>query len=376
VSYGTRGAYEGGLSGLLLIMIQSMPTGFICSNLRQPGSNGNSILLVDDDPGAMQLLGSILVGVGDIRFATNGADAIRIARESVPDLILLDAEMPGMSGFKVLEALKAEPELATVPVIFVTSHSEAGFEVSALEMGAADYIGKPFKSTIVLARVKAQLTLKRTSDGLRQETLTDSLTGIANRRHFDRTLEREWLTAQRTRAPTSMLMIDVDYFKSFNDRYGHPKGDACLRQLAQALVSVARRPSDLVARCGGEEFVILLPNTPRRGAELVARHVLDAVAARAIFHRTSTTLRPHLTVSIGIASHDEESPCWPSHPAGPRADGDVAGNCHDGADLVLAADRALYAAKTAGRARAVLRDISAVHEIALEAVGPSPPVTH
>lgn len=376
MSYATRGACESRLSGLLLLMIQSIPKGSICANLRHVGSNGNAILLVDDDPGAMQLLSSILAGVGDIRFATNGMDAMRIARESIPDLILLDAEMPGMSGFKVLEALKAEPELAAVPVIFVTSHSEAGFEVSALEMGAADYIGKPFKSTIVLARVKAQLTLKRTSDGLRQETLTDSLTGIANRRHFDRTLEREWLIAQRAGTAMSMLMIDVDFFKSFNDRYGHPKEDACLRQLAQTLVSVARRPADLVARCGGEEFVILLPNTPRGGAELVARHVLDAVAARAIFHRDSPTPSLHLTVSIGIASHDEESPCWPNHPAGLRAAGDAAGDCHDGADLVLAADRALYAAKTAGRARAVLRDISEAHELVLEAVGPSPPVTH
>jgi diguanylate cyclase (GGDEF)-like protein len=358
-------------------MIQSIPTASIYADLTHLRSKSNAILLVDDDPGAMQLLSSIIAEVGDIRFATNGTDAMRIAREIIPDLILLDAEMPGMSGFKVLEALKAEPELAAVPVIFVTSHSEAGFEVSALEMGAADYIGKPFRSTIVLARVKAQLTLKRTSDELRQETLTDSLTGIANRRHFDRTLEREWLIAQRAGAAMSMLMIDVDHFKSFNDRYGHPKGDACLRQLAHTLVSVPRRPSDLVARCGGEEFVILLPNTPRRGAELVAQHVLDAVAARAIFHRDSPTQSRHLTVSIGIASHDEESPCWPNHPAGIRSSGDAACDCHDASDLVLAADRALYAAKTAGRARSVLRDISEVHEPVLEAVVGLPPlVTH
>jgi diguanylate cyclase (GGDEF)-like protein len=358
-------------------MIQCTLKESIRPNLRHLGSNGNTILLVDDDPGAMQLLSSILAGVGDIRFATNGMDAMRIARETLPDLILLDAEMPGMSGFKVLEALKAEPELAAVPVIFVTSHSEAGFEVSALEMGAADYIGKPFKSTIVLARVKTQLTLKRTSDELRQETLTDGLTGIANRRHFDRTLEREWLIAQRAGDPTSMLMIDVDHFKSFNDRYGHPKGDACLRQLAQTLVSVARRPSDFVARCGGEEFVILLPKTDRRGAELVARHVLNAVEARAIFHRDSPTLSHHLTVSIGIACHDAESSCWPNSSSGLRSAADTVGVCRDGSDLVLAADRALYAAKTAGRARAVLRDISEVPELELEAiVGLSPPVTH
>jgi diguanylate cyclase (GGDEF)-like protein len=358
-------------------MIQSTSEAYIGPNLNHLRGKGASILLVDDDPGAMQLLSGILAGVGDIRFATNGTDAMRIARETPPDLILLDAEMPGMSGFKVLEALKAEPELAAVPVIFVTSHSEAGFEVSALAMGAADYIGKPFRSTIVLARVKTQLALKQTSDGLRRETLTDSLTGIANRRHFDRTLEREWLIAQRAGEPISMLMIDVDHFKLFNDRYGHPKGDACLRQLAQTLVSVARRPSDLVARCGGEEFVVLLPNTPRRGAQLIAQRVLDAVAARAIFHRDSPTVSNHLTVSIGIACQDEESAGWPSTPAGLRSGRHNGGSCRDGTDLVLAADRGLYAAKSAGRARAVLRDISEVHELEVEAIGVlSPPVTH
>ena len=357
------------------LMIQSTINASSGSDLNGLRCKGDSILLVDDDPGAMQLLSGILAKVGDVRFATNGADAIRMARTAPPDLILLDAEMPGMSGFKVLEALKADPELAAVPVIFVTSHSEAGFEVSALAMGAADYIGKPFRSTIVLARVKTQLTLKHTSDELRRQTLTDSLTGIANRRHFDQTLDREWRIAQRAGDPISMLMIDVDHFKLFNDRYGHPKGDACLRQLAQTLEGVARRPSDLVARCGGEEFVVLLPKTARRGAELIAKRVLDAVAARAIYHRDSPTLNHRLTVSIGIGCQDEESPDWPLAPSGLRSGGDNGGPSRDGGDLVLAADRALYAAKSAGRACAVLRDISEVPELQLETIAQAP-VTH
>jgi len=327
---------------------------------KAPCHNDADILLVDDDPGAMQLLSSILCAEGNIRFATNGADALRIAGTTRPDVILLDAEMPGMSGFKVLEALKAAPELADVPVIFITSHSEAGFEVSALEMGAADYIGKPFKSSIVLARVKTHLSLKRMADGLRRDSLTDSLTGIANRRHFDQSLAREWLIARRACNPVSLLMLDVDHFKSFNDRYGHPKGDACLRQLAQVLLGVARRPSDLVARCGGEEFVILLPNTARSGAEHVARRALEAVEASGIFHRDSPTPSHHVTVSIGIACHDEQSPCWPNTAQDMRFVVGASPGC-DGSDLVLAADRALYSAKRAGRARAVFRDIADVH---------------
>jgi diguanylate cyclase (GGDEF)-like protein len=324
------------------------------------------MLLVDDDPGAIQLLSSILSGLGRIHFATNGTDALRIASTASPDIILLDAEMPGMSGFKVLEALKAEPELADVPVVFITSHSEAGFEVSALEMGAADYIGKPFKSSIVRARVKTHLSLKRMADALRRDTLTDALTGIPNRRHFDQALGREWLSAKRAGDPVCLLMIDVDHFKLYNDRYGHPRGDACLRQLAQVLLGVARRPSDVVARCGGEEFVVLLPRTTRRGAEHVARRVLDAVEAMGMPHRDSPAPTHNVTVSIGIACHDEESPYWPKTAAELRV-GDDARVDYDGVDLVLAADRALYFAKRTGRARAVLRDVSEVDTLDGEA---------
>src|ERR1700730_123689 len=224
---------------------------------------GVSILLVDDDPGAIQLMGRILAEVGKLRFATNGKDALRLARDSAPDLILLDAEMPGMSGFELLRTLKAESSLADVPVIFITSHSEAGFEVSALDMGAADFIAKPLRSSRVLARVRTQLRVKHLADELRRPAPPDALTGGANRRHFDESLEREWLRARRAGDPVSLLMIDVDRFKLYNDLYGHPKGDVCLRHVTQALLSTCKRPADLVARYGGEEVMLLLPQTPR-----------------------------------------------------------------------------------------------------------------
>src|SRR6202022_4038761 len=268
-----------------------------------------SILLVDDDPGAIQLMGRILADVGKLRFATNGQDALRLARDSTPDLILLDAEMPGMSGFELLKMLKAEVSLTDVPVIFITSHSEAGFEVSALDMGAADFIANPLKSSRVLARVKTQLRVKRMADELRRTATTDALTGVANRRQFDESLEREWLRARRAGDPVSLLMIDVDHFKLYNDLYGHPKGDICLRCVAQVLVSACKRPADLVARYGGEEFMILLPQTPRHGAQRMAQHVLEAVAAFGIFHEDSQTTH-YVSVSVGIACFDDASPCW------------------------------------------------------------------
>ncbi|HWJ36606.1 MAG TPA: diguanylate cyclase [Steroidobacteraceae bacterium] len=308
----------------------------------------SNILLVDDDPAAIQLIGCILAKLAELRFATNGTDALRLARECTPDLILLDAEMPGMSGFQLLGMLKCEPNLRDVPVIFVTGHTQAGFEVSALDMGAADFIAKPFRSSLVVARVNTHLRTKRTADALRLAAATDALTGLANRRSFDESLEREWLRARRTGHALSLLLIDVDHFKLYNDRYGHQKGDDCLRQVAQALRTAAQRPADLVARYGGEEFTMLLPQTPQFGAEHVSHRVLDAVRTLGILHEDS--LAAHcISVSVGIASHDDASP------------GGAISHAHCAAgDLILAADRALYAAKRAGRAQAKQRDIEEV----------------
>jgi diguanylate cyclase (GGDEF)-like protein len=316
---------------------------------------GVSILLVDDDPGAIQLMGRILADVGELRFATNGKDALRLARDSAPDLILLDAEMPGMSGFELLRTLKAESSLADVPVIFITSHSEAGFEVSALDMGAADFIAKPLKSSRVLARVRTQLRMKHMADELRRTATTDSLTGVANRRQFDESLEREWLRTQRSGEPVSLLMIDVDHFKLYNDLYGHPKGDVCLRRVTQALQSACKRPADLLARYGGEEFMILLPQTPRHGAQHMAQQVLAAVATSGIFHEDSRTTH-YVSVSVGISCFDDASACWSNLTAEQRARDES--HALRACDLVHAADKALYSAKQAGRAQAKLRDIA------------------
>lgn len=323
----------------------------------------DNILIVDDDPGVIQLMGRILADSGNLRFATNGEDALKLAQELIPDLVLLDAEMRGMSGFRVLDALKARPEMADVPVIFVTAHCETEFEVSALEAGAADFIAKPISPPLMLARVTTQLRVKRMTDQLRLAASTDSLTGVANRRKFDEMLEHEWLRARRGGDPIAVLLIDIDHFKLYNDRYGHPRGDSSLRQVAQALSGAARRTGDLVARCGGEEFALLLPRTPRAGAEHVANRILAAVDALSLIHAGSPTAR-HLTVSIGIACYDEVSPCWVDI----RADGRIGAPGHFpciATDLVLTADKALYSAKHAGRGQARLWDIVPIERIAL-----------
>ena len=310
----------------------------------------DDILLVDDDPGTIRVLAAILADVGKLSFAVNGKDALRMARESIPDLILLDAEMPGMNGFLVCEALKADRELAHVPVIFVTSHRELAFEVSGFELGAADFISKPLNAPLVLARVKAQLRVKHLADELRRIAATDGLTGVANRRRFDEALEQEWGSARRAGDALALLMIDVDHFKAFNDLYGHPAGDACLVSLAQAMLRACLRPADLVARYGGEEFAVLLPKTSQVGAEHVAHAILDAVDALAIAHEGSATAT-HVTVSVGIASCDAGSTCWLPVLV------DRASARYIAKDLVEAADKALYAAKNAGRDRASAQDI-------------------
>jgi diguanylate cyclase (GGDEF)-like protein len=305
----------------------------------------NHILVVDDDPWMIQVMGRIVFGLGQVRFATSGATALERAREHAPDIILLDAEMPGMTGFEVCEVLKSEAALCHIPVIFVTAHSGAEFELRGLDIGAADFIAKPISEPLLLARVRTQLRVKRLTDELRRIAKFDALTEVANRGHFDDVLVREWKRAARSHVPISLLLVDVDHFKLFNDRYGHPAGDSCLRMVAQALQDSCLRPSDFVARYGGEEFALLLPETPRAGAAHMASRVLAAVTSLGIPHADSPT-NHHVTVSIGIGCYDEGSPSWAAHAAEPAAHLPALAQ-----DMVRCADYALYEAKGGGRAQ-------------------------
>jgi diguanylate cyclase (GGDEF)-like protein len=320
----------------------------------------DSILVVDDDPGMIQVMARILKDLGVVRFATSGEAALKLVHELRPDLILLDAEMPGMSGFVLFDALRAVPELIDVPVMFVTSHSEPAFEVCALDMGAADFVGKPVNPSLLKARVKTHLRVKHLADELRRTAATDGLTGIANRRHFDDILEREWQRSRRNSDPLGLLLIDVDHFKLYNDHYGHPKGDYCLQEVVRVVKGAVRRKPDLVARCGGEEFAVLLPHTKRGGADFVAQRILELMNARRLRHERSPSA-DHVTVSIGIACYDEASASWATPAAIRELRGDVPRV--SASDLLLAADRALYRAKGAGRARACLLDIGHVEPV-------------
>ena len=316
----------------------------------------SNILLVDDNPEMIQLMGRILSGVAQLRFAASGAAALLLARERLPDLVLLDAEMPEMSGYQVCEAMKADPALADLPVIFVTAHGGQDFELKGLEVGAVDFIAKPISAALLLARVKTQLRVKHLTDELRRIGTVDALTETLNRRSFDAALDREWRRGLRVGAPISLLMIDLDHFKLFSDRYGHPAGDACLRAVARALREATLRPGDVMARYGGEVFALLLAQTPRSGAEHLAHRMLDAVEALAIAHEASPTAS-HVTVSVGIAWYDEASPCWVER----AADSNMAPILQRSAiDLVRSADKALQGAKQGGGAQAWSLDIDDV----------------
>ena len=224
-----------------------------------------------------------------------------------------------------------------------------------MEAGTADFIAKPVVGASMVDRVEAQPRVKRVADALRRFALIDALTGVANRRRFNEELQGECSRAHRGRTALALLMVDVDHFKAFNNRYGYPAGDACLQSVAKALQGASSRPADLVARYGGEEFAILLLHTPRTGAEQLANAVVRAIETLGLAHEASPTAA-HVTVSVGISCYDAESDCWwpgrsDSHPE--------QGGC-TAVNLLDAADSALDAAKHAGRARAMLLDVGHV----------------
>ena len=328
--------------------------------MQLPERDQIDILLVDDDPSAMQVLSRALSMIGRHRFATNGVDALRLARQKKPDIVLMDAEMPGMGGFEVWQAMRAEPSLSNLPVIFVTSHSEAAMEEAGLALGAVDFIAKPVRPAIVAARVKTQLGLKFAQDKLREQAATDSLTQIANRRVLNDAVIFEWRRMLRGPRPLSIVMIDVDHFKRYNDLYGHLQGDQALVAVAKAMKTCACRTGDVVARYGGEEFVILMPETPRSGALQIAQEIQDLLRKANLEHKGSE--HGLLTLSMGVACFDQDSAGWI----------DNGNQMHHIAERVTVeqilgvADKALYAAKKAGRAQSVMASVD-IYQLAVDA---------
>jgi two-component system cell cycle response regulator len=293
------------------------------------------VLVVDDSALIRAILVSELEENGHaVREAEDGEQALFLCDEELPDVVLLDVMMPGMSGLEVLDRLHADPATRHVPVVCLTGRTDVEDIVEAMDRGAHDYLRKPFQTPELMARVTSALRVKRLADELRSRndelervSRTDLLTHLPNRRHVEATLVAQVAHAARHGLPLSVLMIDLDRFKSVNDTYGHGAGDRVLVEVASRLRG-ALREGDTVGRWGGEEFLAVLPMTPAPAALLLAERLCTQVAGRPVLLEDGTGLE--VGVSVGCA-----------------------GDALDERRLLADADAALYRAKAAGRGRAL-----------------------
>lgn len=292
-------------------------------------SDRATILIVDDEVSNIEIMNAVLEDHYEISFATSGEQALEVARSVLPDLILLDVMMPGLDGYEVCSRLKSDRLLADVPVIFTTGLDDQEAEVRGLSLGAIDYVTKPINPIVLNARVSNHIELKRLRDQLAQMAVTDALTGLSNRRQLESILTAEISRLGPSGAWLSVIMLDIDFFKLFNDTYGHPEGDRCISMVAAALTRAVHKVSGMTARYGGEEFACVLPEANPESALATAREIQFQIQSLNIPH-TGSTVSKSVTLSIGIASARTRSDMggylWLQH-----------------------ADQQLYASKKSGR---------------------------
>jgi diguanylate cyclase (GGDEF)-like protein len=313
-----------------------------------------SILIIDDVPDDLNALESILAGAArwNIVVARSAEEALRALESGEVEMVLADIMTPATGGLEICRQIKARSNLAHTPVVMIMANSERVYLTQAYESGACDYIMKPLDPAEVAARVGAVLRSKEEVDRriahehelmattrklqaanqqLLRLSVVDAVTGIANRRSFDQTLDRIWRSASRHEWEVALVMVDIDFFKGYNDSLGHPAGDACLRRVAGGLTGALKRPDDFLGRYGGEEFAVILPQTDLAGAAVVAERLRGSIETLAIGHPASP-LANHVTISQGVAS------ILPTREAARFT-------------LISMADEALYGAKRSGRNR-------------------------
>ena len=289
-----------------------------------------TILVVDDMTTTLLLLHDLLKDTYEVKIAKSGTKALEILESPNDiDLILLDIEMPDINGYDVCRKIKNNETIKNIPIIFITGRTSQEDEEYGLNLGAIDYITKPFNKAIVKLRIKNYLDLKIKNDMLEKLSMYDGLTNIRNRRFFDETFEKTFSEIKRDKKSLAVLMIDIDFFKPYNDNYGHGQGDETLRKVAKALEKTIKRASDFVARYGGEEFVILLKDINKDGVEAVANNLLNAVRELKITHEFSK-IENYVTVSIGVSYYNSSSDITKL-------------------ELLLKADETLYNVKNSGR---------------------------
>jgi len=288
----------------------------------------NSVLIVDDENSNIMALKHILGRDYTVYAVNNGQDAITAAEKYPPDVILLDIIMPEMDGYDVISALKSSEKTQNIPVIFVTGLCDADDEEKGLALGAVDYISKPFSPAIVRLRVYNQVKMLNQFNTIERLSMRDQLTELFNRRGFDSRMNMEWIRAMRKNTEISILMIDVDRFKLYNDTYGHQQGDVVLQTVALIVTQSLNRPGDVAARWGGEEFVVLLPNTDQAGALNIAERIRVNVGKTVIPCADGTETKVAVSIGVNTQAPEKDSPLE---------------------SFISKADMALYEAKKTGR---------------------------
>lgn len=293
-----------------------------------------SVLVIDDDKLNIIALTRILGSEYQVYFEGDGESGIRAAKTFKPDVILLDIVMPKMTGFEVIKVLKEDADTKDIPVIFLTGRRDVQDEEAGFILGAVDYITKPFSASVVKLRVASQFKIIKQLRKIYNLSVEDALTGLGNRRHFNNILNQEWQRSIRHKTPISFMILDIDFFKKYNDTYGHLSGDAVLKGAALVIKECAARATDHVARWGGEEFAVILPDTDLAGAKTVAESIRKAIEDATFVMEDNITTQ--ITISIGVHC--------------------VVASCNEEYSLknfISDTDAALYEAKKQGRNRVV-----------------------
>ena len=301
------------------------------------------ILLAEDSKTNQILISAYIEEAGhEIEIAQNGQEAIDQFTHERPDLVLMDMIMPVKDGIEAAQEIRAlcEQDGDWVPIIFLSAMSESKDIVRGIDAGGDDYLTKPVEDVVLHAKLRAMQRisdmrhqLQQANHELRMMAVKDGLTGIANRRHFDEVLTKELKRAMRSGTSVSLVMCDIDFFKPYNDNYGHQAGDDCLKYVARTMAKVSKRPGDLVARYGGEEFGVILPETDLAGVQVIAEAVRAAVDQLNLSHNYSLAT-DHVTISCGVAT------------VSPSIDDDITVMAKQ---LIKTADKGLYQAKDQGR---------------------------
>ncbi|MCW8092412.1 diguanylate cyclase [Alteromonas sp. ASW11-130] len=298
---------------------------FLNHVLNTPKS-GAKVFIVDDDAITLEMLMHNLSNDYLVFGCSEPKDAIRQIKEAQPDLIMLDMEMPDLNGIELCRQIKATKQLESLPVVFLTGHDDQETQLKCWEAGCVDFVPKPIIFPTLKYRLQTHIKLKLITDRLSTLAMLDGLTNVFNRRYLENYLNEQDRHATRDYQVFTLMMLDIDYFKHYNDTYGHQQGDECLRQVAQTLSKIATRSTDFVARYGGEEFILILPATDEKGAKLISLNIHQSLAKRNIENKCTETGK--LTLSVGCVTAKAPYEITP---------------------MIEKADKLLYEAKQAGR---------------------------